>query len=92
MPAVMDDSETSLPKSLTYVAQFQQYKYLPVNLLFRVKTSRSGEKQMIEKVVLYKQGKNIDPAIVFSAILDNNGRVRRNRIYRLYSGHGYNRG
>jgi len=47
---------------------------------------------MIEKVVLYKQGKNIDPAIVFSAILDNNGKVRRNRMYRLYSGHGYNRG
>ncbi|WP_158599145.1 hypothetical protein [Methanohalophilus sp. RSK] len=47
---------------------------------------------MIEKVVLYKQGKNIDPAIVFSAILDNKGKVRRNRMYRLYSGHGYNRG
>ncbi|RSD35930.1 MAG: hypothetical protein CI952_632 [Methanohalophilus sp.] len=47
---------------------------------------------MIEKIVLYKQGKKIDPAVVFSAILDSKGRVRRNRMYRLYSGHGYNRG
>jgi hypothetical protein len=47
---------------------------------------------MIEKLVLYKQGRNIDPAIVFSAILDNKGRVRCNRTYRLYSDHGAQQG
>lgn len=47
---------------------------------------------MIDKVLLYKQERGrSDPAIAFSAIIDTNGKLLRNSMYRLYSGHGYNR-
>ncbi|MBP2029946.1 hypothetical protein J2755_000880 [Methanohalophilus levihalophilus] len=47
---------------------------------------------MKDKVLLYKQeiGKS-DPAVAFSAVMDEKGKIYRNRLYRFYSGHGYNR-
>lgn len=46
---------------------------------------------LLSNVVLFKTQKVNDPAVVFSSIVDDDGTIRRRRLYRIYSGHGYNR-
>lgn len=46
---------------------------------------------LLSNVVLFKSQKVNDPAVVFSTIVNNDGTIRRRRLYRIYSGHGYNR-
>ena len=48
-------------------------------------------KNFLINVLLYSPQKGTDPAVVFSSVVKENGRIKRNRLYRIYSGHGYNR-
>ncbi|MDY0387309.1 MAG: hypothetical protein RBT65_09325 [Methanolobus sp.] len=49
------------------------------------------QKSLLSNVVLFKSQKEKDPAVVFSSIVNDDGTIRRRRLYRIYSGHGYNR-
>ncbi|KGK98430.1 hypothetical protein LI82_12075 [Methanococcoides methylutens] len=46
---------------------------------------------LLNNVVLFKPQKGNDPAVVFSSIVNDDGTIKRRRLYRIYSGHGYNR-
>ncbi len=46
---------------------------------------------LLSNVVLFKPQVGNDPAMVFSSIVNDDGTIRRRRLYRIYSGHGYNR-
>ncbi len=46
---------------------------------------------LLNNVILYRS-ENSEPAVVFSTVFKEDGTIYRNRMYRVYSGHGYNRG
>lgn len=46
---------------------------------------------LFSNVLLYSHQKGNDPAVVFSSVVKDNGHVKKMRLYRIYSGHGYNR-
>ncbi|UGV40346.1 hypothetical protein J7W08_09695 [Methanococcoides orientis] len=46
---------------------------------------------LLSNMVLFKPQKGNDPAVVFSSIVNDDGTIKRRRLYRIYSGHGYNR-
>jgi hypothetical protein len=46
---------------------------------------------LLNNVLLYSPQKGSDPAVVFSSVVKEDGSIKRNRLYRIYSGHGYNR-
>ncbi|WP_440953150.1 hypothetical protein [Methanococcoides sp. FTZ1] len=46
---------------------------------------------LLSNVVLYKPQVCMDAAVVFSSIVNDDGTIKRRRLYRIYSGHGYNR-
>lgn len=54
-------------------------------------TDTYKNESLLSNVVLFKSQKVNDPAVVFSSIVNNDGTIRRRRLYRIYSGHGYNR-
>ncbi|WP_048206196.1 hypothetical protein [Methanococcoides methylutens] len=46
---------------------------------------------LLSNMVLYKPQVGKDTAVVFSSIVNDDGTIKRRRLYRIYSGHGYNR-
>ena len=46
---------------------------------------------LLKNVLLFSPQKAIDPAVVFSSVVKEDGTLKRKRLYRIYSGHGYNR-